>query len=128
MIVLTCYPSKVSVHVCIESQRSNITSAGISIMALGALSEGIEVTIVPVGLNYFHAHKFRSRAVVEFGEPVDVPLELLRDFKDGKRRESIGALLKSIYQALAAVTVTAPDFETLKVSLHIISTILSLSN
>lgn len=81
-------------------------------MALGSLSEGTRVTVVPVGMNYFHAHKFRSRAVVEFGDPVEISSDLVNNFKDGKRRESVGELLGSIYQSLAAVTVTAPDFET----------------
>ena len=38
-------------------------------MALGAMAANptLKVKIVPVGLSYFHAHKFRSRAVVEFG-------------------------------------------------------------
>ncbi len=37
--------------------------AGISIMALGACAKhpGLGVVIVPVGLNYFSGHRFRSR-------------------------------------------------------------------
>ena len=87
-------------------------------MALGALAQDTQVTVVPVGLNYFHAHKFRSRAVVEFGDPVPISSELVDNFKNGKRRESVGELLGSIYQALAAVTMTAPDFDTLMVRNH----------
>ena len=64
-------------------------------------------------MNYFHAHKFRSRAVVEFGNPVTISPEVVNNFQNGQRRESIGALLGSIYQSLAAVTVSAPDFETM---------------
>lgn len=43
--------------------------AGVAIMALGAMANNpnCKVRIVPVGLSYFHPHKFRSRAVVEFG-------------------------------------------------------------
>jgi glycerol-3-phosphate O-acyltransferase/dihydroxyacetone phosphate acyltransferase len=84
-------------------------------MALGALSQSINLTVVPVGLNYFHAHKFRSRAVVEFGDPVNIPSKLVKNYMDGKRRESVGELLGSIYQSLAAVTMSAPNFDTLKV-------------
>lgn len=84
-------------------------------MALSALAQDTNVTIVPVGLNYFHAHKFRSRAVVEFGDPVPISTQLVENFKIGKRRESIGELLGSIYQSLTAVTMTAPDFDTLMV-------------
>jgi glycerol-3-phosphate O-acyltransferase/dihydroxyacetone phosphate acyltransferase len=85
-------------------------------MALGSLAEGTRLTVIPVGMNYFHAHKFRSRAVVKFGDPVEISSDLVHNFKNGKRRESVGVLLCSIYQSLAAVTVTAPDFETMMVS------------
>ena len=66
-------------------------------------------------MNYFHAHKFRSRAVIEFGNPIEVPKELVEQFKQGERREAVGALLDIIYQSLVAVTVTGPDYETLMV-------------
>ena len=86
-------------------------------MALGALANNPEcdVKIVPCGMNYFHAHKFRSRAVVEFGSPIKVPPELVELYKNGQRREAVGTLLDTIYQSLVAVTVTSPDYETLMV-------------
>ncbi|KAL2376447.1 hypothetical protein RJZ90_007512 [Blastomyces dermatitidis] len=89
--------------------------AGVALMALGALAENPDcgVKIVPCGMNYFHAHKFRSRAVVEFGNPIEVPRELVEMYKAGNRREAIGTLLNTIYQALVAVTVVGPDYETL---------------
>lgn len=93
----------------------NLT-AGIAIMALGALAQGTALTIVPVGMNYFSAHKFRSRAVIEFGDAVTVSQSTIYDFKNGKKREAIGAVMGDISEALAAVTVSAPDFETLNVS------------
>jgi hypothetical protein len=87
-------------------------------MALGTLAENPDcgLKIVPCGMNYFHAHKFRSRAVIEFGTPIDVPRELVEQFKQGERRESVGALLDIIYGSLVSVTVTSPDYETLMVS------------
>lgn len=86
-------------------------------MALGAVAENPNcgVKIVPCGMNYFHAHKFRSRAVVEFGNPIEVPPELVEMYKAGNRREAVGTLLSTIYQALVAVTVVGPDYETLMV-------------
>ena len=30
-------------------------------------------------MNYFNAHKFRSRAVVEFGDPIEIPKELVKN-------------------------------------------------
>ncbi|EFX01016.1 glycerol-3-phosphate acyltransferase [Grosmannia clavigera kw1407] len=89
--------------------------AGVAIMALGALAESpdCDLRIMPVGMNYFHAHKFRSRAVVEFGPPLSVPAELVAMYRDGRRRDAIAQLLDMVHQALAAVTVSTPDYDTL---------------
>lgn len=93
--------------------------AGVAIMALGAMANdpSVKVKIVPVGLSYFHAHRFRSRAVVEFGSAMDVPPELVSMFKEGgsKKREASGKLLDLIYEGLKTVTLRAPDYETLMV-------------
>lgn len=91
--------------------------AGVALMALGALAANPDcnVKIVPCGMNYFHAHKFRSRAVIEFGTPIEISPELVQLYRDGQRREAVGSLLDTIYQALVSVTVTGPDYETLMV-------------
>lgn len=96
--------------------------AGVAIMALGSLAANPDsgLKIVPCGMNYFHAHKFRSRAVVEFGPPVDVPIELVELYKSGERREATRQLLEIVYQALVAVTVTSPDYDTLMVRFIVI--------
>ena len=54
-------------------------------MALGAMANHpeVKVKVVPVGLSYFHAHKFRSRAVIGFGSAFDVPPDLVEMFKQG---------------------------------------------
>lgn len=94
--------------------------AGVVIMALGAMSAnpGLKVRIVPVGLSYFHPHKFRSRAVVEFGAPLDVPRELVGLFEQGGdgKRKAVGEMMEIVYDGLKSVTVRAPDYETLMVS------------
>ncbi len=94
--------------------------AGVSMMALGAMANNpdLRVKVVPVGLSYFHAHRFRSRAVVEFGSPLGVPLEFVDMFKEGgaKKREAVGKFLDVIYDALKTVTMRAPDYDTLMVS------------
>ena len=91
--------------------------AGVAMMALGTLADNPDcgLKIVPCGMNYFHAHKFRSRAVIEFGTPFEVPKELVDLYRKGERREAVGPLLDLIYQALGAVTVTSPDYDTLMV-------------
>ncbi|KAB8299983.1 hypothetical protein EYC80_000225 [Monilinia laxa] len=89
--------------------------AGVAIMALGSLAANPDsgLQIVPCGMNYFHAHKFRSRAVIEFGNPIDIPKELVELYKSGDRRGAVSQLLDIVYQALVAVTVTSPDYDTL---------------
>ena len=95
--------------------------AGVAIMALGALAANpnCDLRIMPAGMNYFHAHKFRSRAVVEFGTPIEVPNELVEMYKTGEKREAVRQLLEIIYNGLLAVTVTAPDYDTLMVSFQL---------
>lgn len=89
-------------------------------MALGSLAANPDsgLKIVPCGMNYFHAHKFRSRAVVEFGAPIEVPRELVDMYRDGERREATRQLLEIVYNGLVSVTVTSPDYDTLMVRLH----------
>ncbi|TCD69724.1 hypothetical protein EIP91_006491 [Steccherinum ochraceum] len=93
--------------------------AGVSLMALGAMANhpDVKVRIVPVGLSYFHAHRFRSRAVVEFGSAMDVPQEFVEMFKQGgvQKRDAVAKLLDLIYDALKTVTIRAPDYDTLMV-------------
>jgi glycerol-3-phosphate O-acyltransferase / dihydroxyacetone phosphate acyltransferase len=89
--------------------------AGVAIMALGTLAESPDcgLKIVPVGMNYFHPHKFRSRAVIEFGAPFEIPPYVVEQYRNNQRREAIGQVLDSVYQALNSVTVSAPDYDTL---------------
>ncbi|KAF8983603.1 hypothetical protein BGZ46_009949 [Entomortierella lignicola] len=93
--------------------------AGVTIMALGALAANpsLDLKIVCCGLNYFHPHRFRSRAVVEFSDPLTVSPELIEMYKKGgpDKREACGKLLDTIYDTLKNVTLNAPDYETLMV-------------
>ena len=82
-------------------------------MALGGLSKGTDVKVVPVGLNYFHPHKFRSRAIIEVGEPIQVPHQLVESYNSGRKHEAVGALLAIIHECLIRVTQSSPDHETL---------------
>jgi glycerol-3-phosphate O-acyltransferase/dihydroxyacetone phosphate acyltransferase len=86
-------------------------------MALGtvATKPDCNLKIIPVGMNYFHAHKFRSRAVIEFGTPIDVPAELAQKFSGPGRRDAISEFLETVRQGLVSVTVLTPDYNTLMV-------------
>jgi len=89
--------------------------AGVAIMALGALANNPDcgLKIIPIGMNYFHAHKFRSRAVIEFGNPIEVHPDQVAAYKAGDRRNAVGSLLETVFQGLVAVTQSSPDYDTL---------------
>lgn len=92
--------------------------AGVALMALGAMdaTPGLNVKIVPVGMNYFHAHKFRSRALVEFGTPIEINDDLLKMYSNSKTSsDAVKILLEDITKGVKGVTVSCPDFETLSV-------------
>lgn len=92
--------------------------AGVAIMALGAMSNdpNCNVKIVPCGMNYFNAHKFRSRAVIEFGHPIEISQDLVKKYNNPEtNRDSVKELLETISTGLRAVTVNCQDFETLMV-------------
>ncbi|KAH3668316.1 hypothetical protein OGAPHI_002070 [Ogataea philodendri] len=90
--------------------------AGVAIMALGAMEANPDcnVKIVPCGMNYFHPHKFRSRAVVEFGMPIEISPELVAKYSNPETsKDAIKDLLEIITGGLKSVTVTCPDYESL---------------
>lgn len=91
--------------------------AGVAVMALGALAEypDCNVKVVPVGMNYFSPHKFRSRAVIEFGTPIEFSPELVAKYKEGgdAKREAVSSVLDIVTDGLRSVTVRCPDWDTL---------------
>lgn len=92
--------------------------AGVAIMALGAMAHkpGLNVKIVPCGMNYFHPHKFRSRAVIEFGSPIEIPADLVEKYSNPEtNRDVVKSLLDIIQDGLKAVTVQCDNYETLMV-------------
>jgi glycerol-3-phosphate O-acyltransferase/dihydroxyacetone phosphate acyltransferase len=57
---------------------------GVALVAYSALEkDGLSIPIVPVGLNYFNAHRWRGRAVVEYGQPIFVDPATLKDYQAG---------------------------------------------
>ena len=92
--------------------------AGVAIMAYSHLEkDGINVPIVPVGLNYFRTHRFRGKATVEFGVPTYIDPSTLEDFKQGgsDKRRVCSALLGRIEDSMRSVIVSVPDYDTLQV-------------
>ena len=81
---------------------------GAARIALSARAEGIPVVIVPVGLSYRQRDRFRGRVLVQFGRPLSIDAGASDD------REAARALTARIELALRALTLNAPDFETLR--------------
>jgi len=70
--------------------------AGVCLMALGAMAQyNIAVTIQCIGLNYYQGHRFRSKAVLNFGVPYTIPRELATLYMQD-RKKAIEILLKQI--------------------------------
>jgi len=91
--------------------------AGVAIIAYTALEkEGLTVPIVPVGLNYYRAHRFRGRAIVEYGSPTYIDTSTLDGFKKGgaEKRKVCNELLTRVQDGMRSVIVTAPDYQTLQ--------------
>lgn len=87
--------------------------AGVCMMALGAMSRyNMQVSIQCVGLNYYQGHKFRSRAVANFGVPYKVPMELATLYLQD-RKKAVAKLLGIIEGRMKEVWVTAPNYEEL---------------
>lgn len=91
---------------------------GVALIAYSALEkDGLNVPIVPVGLNYFRSHRWRGRAVVEYGEPVYIDPSTLNAYKAGgmERREVCNGLIDHIADGMRSVIVSTPDYETLQI-------------
>lgn len=70
--------------------------AGVCLMALGAMARyNITVTIQCIGLNYYQGHRFRSKAVINFGVPYSIPRELATLYLQD-RKQAIEILLRQI--------------------------------
>ncbi|CAO3696947.1 unnamed protein product [Rhizopus stolonifer] len=91
--------------------------AGFAMMALGAMAENkdLDLKIIPIGLNYFHPHRFRSRAVVSYGPPVLIRPKWIQAYQKGgqAKREAVNLLLEAGYHGLKSVTVNAPNHNVL---------------
>jgi glycerol-3-phosphate O-acyltransferase/dihydroxyacetone phosphate acyltransferase len=104
------FPEGVS-HV--ESQLVKLKT-GTARIALSVAARGkTTVTIIPCGLNYIHRHRFRSQVLIEFGEPIVIEDNWLRDYEKDEQ-QAVRQLTNYLADALKAVTLNAPDWRTLR--------------
>ncbi|KAL3894160.1 MAG: hypothetical protein SGARI_007827, partial [Bacillariaceae sp.] len=91
---------------------------GVALMAYMAMErDGLNVPIVPVGLNYFRTHRWRGKALVEYGDPVYIDPSTLKDFRGGGegKRVVVNELLDRIKDAMRSVIVARPDYDSLQI-------------
>lgn len=72
-----------------------------------------KVKMIEVGINYFGAHKFRSKVVISIGKPREYEFkeELMED--RNYKREKIGNMLEDLKENLETVKLTAPSYNEL---------------
>jgi glycerol-3-phosphate O-acyltransferase / dihydroxyacetone phosphate acyltransferase len=88
---------------------------GAARIALGAGKHGIPVRVVPCGLTYRRRDRMRSRVLVQFGPPLDITADQARALGADGDKEAVRALTLDIERSLRALTINAPDFETVQV-------------
>jgi 1-acyl-sn-glycerol-3-phosphate acyltransferase len=100
----------------ISHSRSDLAplKTGAARIALGAAEEGQRVTVVPCGLTYHRRERMRGRVLVQFGQPIEVTDERRAAWK-ADPKQAARELTEEIELGLRALTINAPDFETLRV-------------
>ncbi len=98
-----------------EAQLSRLKT-GAARIAFGAAERYAQsrIRIVPCGLTYVHRKRFRSRALVQFGPPIDVDQGRLAEHAKDEQA-AVRRLTVDIDTGLRALTVNAEDWPTLRV-------------
>ncbi|MCB9729772.1 MAG: 1-acyl-sn-glycerol-3-phosphate acyltransferase [Deltaproteobacteria bacterium] len=88
---------------------------GAARVALGAARRhpGVTIRIVPTGLHYVRRQRFRTSVLVQYGEPIAIDADWLAR-ADADEREAARALTEVIERRIRALTVNAPNWETLR--------------
>ena len=98
----------------VQSQLSKLKT-GAARVALAVAARGkVQVKIVPCGLNYLHRHRFRSQVLIEFGEPIVIDNAWIQSYRLDER-QTVRQLTDHLADALADVTLNAPDWRTLRI-------------
>jgi 1-acyl-sn-glycerol-3-phosphate acyltransferase len=98
----------------VESQLSKLRT-GAARVALAVAARGkVQIKIIPCGLNYIHRHRFRSQVLIEYGEPIVIDDEWIKSYNLDER-QSVRDLTDHLAEALATVTLNAPDWRTLRI-------------
>jgi 1-acyl-sn-glycerol-3-phosphate acyltransferase len=88
---------------------------GAARIAMQAVRSGAKrVNVVPCGLTYHRRERMRGRVLVQYGAPLVVDADLLKE-GGPEDREAVRRLTDQMETLLRALTINAPDFETLRV-------------
>jgi 1-acyl-sn-glycerol-3-phosphate acyltransferase len=97
----------------VESQLTQLKT-GTARIALAVTARGnTGVKVIPCGLNYIHRHRFRSQVMIEFGQPIEMDDQWVRDFREDEQA-TVRKLTGHLAGALTLVTLNAPDWRTLR--------------
>ncbi len=97
-----------------ELARLRTGTARIALQAGASVSGGPPLRVVPCGLTYVRPRRFRSLALVQFGEPIEVNAELLQRAASDERA-TVAKLTERMGESIRALTINAPDWDTLRV-------------
>jgi glycerol-3-phosphate O-acyltransferase/dihydroxyacetone phosphate acyltransferase len=96
-----------------DSSRRELRPGAARIALLAAAGGTLPVAIVPAGLHYSRKERFRSSALILFGEPIEVAS--VDAGPDGEPpRESVARLTEMIDEALDSVTLQAESHNVLR--------------
>ncbi|MCZ6687678.1 MAG: lysophospholipid acyltransferase family protein [Gammaproteobacteria bacterium] len=96
-----------------ESQLVKLKT-GTARIALSVTARGLaKVKIIPCGLNYINRHRFRSQVLLEFGEPIVIDDQWVKDYTKDEQG-TVRKLTQHLADALTVVTLNAPDWHTLR--------------
>ncbi|NUO51832.1 MAG: hypothetical protein HOV80_23530 [Polyangiaceae bacterium] len=87
---------------------------GAARLALGARARiGEPVKIIPCGLTFIHPARFRSRVLVQYGPAIEVS-EAWAEKQTADEKAAVKELTGAIERGMRALTVNAPDWETVR--------------
>eukprot|EP00919_Chromeraceae_sp_WS-2016_P006107 GHVR01014356.1.p1 GENE.GHVR01014356.1~~GHVR01014356.1.p1 ORF type:complete len:408 (-),score=65.03 GHVR01014356.1:177-1400(-) len=85
---------------------------GVAVMSMCAMLDGSEdITIVPVGLNYTYRDAVRSDAILEVGQPFEIPRATAERYEGGDRKIVVEEILTMVEKGMNSVILTAHDWD-----------------
>jgi glycerol-3-phosphate O-acyltransferase / dihydroxyacetone phosphate acyltransferase len=107
------FPEGIS-HISSELAPLKTGAARIALGVYKNLAPGQSLTIIPSGLTYKSRRRMRTSALVQFGAPITIDASWQQKFMRDEKATT-QELTAVIDARLRALTINAPDFETLRV-------------